>query len=60
MKNIILPYIKNEIITSMKEFEDKGEKVVIVDAPTLIETKLHEEMDYVVLVHVIVQLKFKG
>ena len=49
-ENIILPYIKNEIITNMKEFEDKGEKVVIVDAPTLIETKLYKEMDYVVLV----------
>lgn len=49
-ENIILPYIRNEIITSMKEFEIKGEKIVIVDAPTLIETKLHEEMDYVILV----------
>ncbi len=49
-ENIILPYIKNEIMANIEKLQSKGEKIVIVDAPTLIETKLHEEMDYVVLV----------
>lgn len=49
-ENIILPYIKNEIMTNIEKLQSEGEKIVIVDAPTLIETKLHEEMDYVVLV----------
>lgn len=49
-ENIILPYIKNEIMANIEKLQNKGEKIVIVDAPTLIETKLHEEMDYVVLV----------
>lgn len=50
-ENIILPFIKNEINNQMKTFENNGEKLVIVDAPTLIETKLHEEMDFVILVY---------
>lgn len=50
-ENIILPFIKNEIDNQIKTFENNGEKLVIVDAPTLIETKLHEEMDFVILVY---------
>ncbi len=50
-ENIILPFIKNEINNQIKTFESNGEKLVIVDAPTLIETKLHEEMDFVILVY---------
>ena len=44
-------FIKNEINNQIKTFENNGEKLVIVDAPTLIETKLHEEMDFVILVY---------
>lgn len=50
-ENIILPFIKNEINNQIKTFGNNGEKLVIVDAPTLIETKLHEEMDFVILVY---------
>lgn len=50
-ENIILPFIKSEINNQIKTFENNGEKLVIVDAPTLIETKLHEEMDFVILVY---------
>lgn len=49
-ENIILPYIKSEIMNNIEKLQSEGEKIVIVDAPTLIETKLHEEMDYVILV----------
>lgn len=50
-ENIILPFIKDEINNQMKTFKNNGEKLVIIDAPTLIETKLHEEMDFVILVY---------
>ena len=49
---IILPYIVREIEEELKTLEKKGEKRVIVDAPTLIENDLHKEMDYVILVWV--------
>lgn len=49
---IILPYIVREIEEELKALEKKGEKRVIVDAPTLIENDLHKDMDYVILVWV--------
>ncbi|SHE85596.1 dephospho-CoA kinase [Clostridium fallax] len=51
-ENIIIPYIKKEIFNEFDNFEKAGEKVVILDAPTLIETKLNEDMDYIILVWV--------
>lgn len=51
-ENIIMPYIKKEISSEIDRLEKKGEKIVIVDAPILIETKLNEEMDFVILVSV--------
>lgn len=49
-ENLILPFIKKEIDLQIEDYKNKGEKLVFIDAPTLIETNLHEEMDYVVLV----------
>lgn len=49
-EGIIIPYIKEEIADKFKEYEEKCEKVVFLDAPTLIENNLHLEMDYVILV----------
>ena len=49
-EEIIMPYIKAKIENEIKSYEKKGEKIVIIDAPTLIENNLHEEMDYVILV----------
>lgn len=49
-EGIIMPYIKAEIYKKIDCFEKQGEKMIIIDAPTLIETGLYEEMDYVVLV----------
>lgn len=49
-EGIIIPYIKEEIQNKLEEYEKKGEKVVILDAPTLIENNLHLDMDYVILV----------
>ena len=49
-EEIIIPYIKAEIEAQIDIYKKKRVKVVILDAPTLIENKLHEEMDYVILV----------
>ncbi|NFG25391.1 dephospho-CoA kinase [Clostridium botulinum] len=49
-ESIIMPYIKQEINNALSVYEKKGEKVVIIDAPTLIENNMHKEMDYVILV----------
>lgn len=50
-EKIIMPYIFNEIDMKVKYYENKGCKLVILDAATLIENKLNEDMDYVVLVY---------
>jgi dephospho-CoA kinase len=49
-ESIIMPYIKQAIENNIREYEKKDEKVVIIDAPTLIENNMHTEMDYVILV----------
>ena len=49
-EEIIIPYIKKEIELAFKRYEDKKEEIVILDAPTLIENNLHNEMDYIILV----------
>jgi dephospho-CoA kinase len=41
-----------EIEEELNSLEKKGEKKVIVDAPTLIENDLHKDMVYVILVWV--------
>lgn len=49
-ESIILPYIKKRIFEKIKEYEDQGVDICIIDAPILIETGLHNEMDKVILV----------
>lgn len=49
-EDMIIPYIKEEIFSSFHEYEIKGEKVCVLDAPTLIEQNIHKDMDFVVLV----------
>lgn len=49
-EEIIMPYIKKEVNDAFKRYEDNGEKMVVLDAATLIENKLNEEMDYIMLV----------
>lgn len=50
-ENIIIPYIKKEINEAFDRYAKNGEKVVVLDAPTLIENKMHEDMDYIILVY---------
>ncbi len=51
-EDIIMPFIKNTLFEEIQFYEDDKEKVVIIDAPTLIENGLHEKMDYNILVWV--------
>lgn len=47
---IIMPYIKERINLLFDEHKNTGVSVVILDAPTLIENNMQEEMDYNILV----------
>lgn len=49
-EGIIMPYIFSGIEEEMKKYEKENEKVVILDAPTLIENNMHKDMDIVLLV----------
>ncbi|WP_238906206.1 MULTISPECIES: dephospho-CoA kinase [unclassified Clostridium] len=49
-EDLIMPYIIKEIDEAFKKLEDKKAKIVILDAPTLIENNLHEVMDLVIVV----------
>lgn len=49
-ENIIMPYIKKEIQEKFNELENQGEKLAILDGATIIENKMNEEMDMIVLV----------
>ncbi|ATD55447.1 dephospho-CoA kinase [Clostridium chauvoei] len=51
-EEIIIPYIKKEILETIDRYEKNGVDIVILDAPTLIENDLHNNMDFVVLVWV--------
>ncbi|SHJ84672.1 dephospho-CoA kinase [Clostridium amylolyticum] len=48
----IMPYIKQDIFNEIKKYNDANTALVIIDAPTLIENNIHDEMDYVILVWV--------
>lgn len=50
-ESIIMPYIKQTIEENIKAYEKKGEKIVIIDAPTLIENNMHVDMDYIILIY---------
>ncbi|WP_160673383.1 dephospho-CoA kinase [Clostridium sp. C8-1-8] len=49
-ENIIMPYIIKEINEQFEAYNKKGVGIVILDAPTLIENNMNEDMDFVILV----------
>ena len=51
-EDIIIPYIKDEIFKEIEKYEKAGEKLIVLDAPTLIENDLHLNMDYIIVVWV--------
>ena len=52
LEDITLPYIIKEVFKRLEAFEKVGEKLCIVDAPTLIEVGLHKLMDLNIVVWV--------
>jgi len=59
LENIIIPYIKKEIFDKIEKYVKAGEKLCIVDAPTLIETNLHKYMDEVIVIVVNEEIQIK-
>ena len=51
-EEIIIPYIKKEIFNEIDKLEKSGEKMIFLDAPTLIENNLQENMDFIIVVWV--------
>jgi dephospho-CoA kinase len=51
-ENIIIPFIKREILNNMNKLEKDNEKICIVDGATLIENQFHKNLDLVLLVWV--------
>ena len=49
---IIMPYIKKEIYEALNKEKKLNKKLVILDAPTLVENNLQDEMDYIIVVWV--------
>lgn len=49
-EGILMPYIIKDIFNEINEYDNMGEKLCILDAPTLIENNLHEEMDFVIVI----------
>ena len=52
LEDIMIPPIKEEIFNRFELLKKRGLKVCILDAPTLIEHRLHESMDMNILVWV--------
>lgn len=52
LEAITLPYIVKEIFIRLQQYNDKDEKICVVDAPTLIEVGLYKAMDLNVVVWV--------
>ncbi len=59
LENIIIPYIKKEIFDKIEKYVKAGEKLCIVDAPTLIENNLHKYMDEVIVIVVNEKIQIK-
>lgn len=51
-ESIIMPYIKKEIYEALNKEKKLKKKLVILDAPTLVENNLQDEMDYIIVVWV--------
>ncbi|MEG0307133.1 MAG: dephospho-CoA kinase [Clostridium sp.] len=49
-EEILMPYIKDDIFNEVCEYDDVGEDICIIDAPTLIENNLHTSMDVIIVV----------
>lgn len=59
LENILIPYIKKEIFNRIEGYNEVGESICVVDAPTLIEHSIHKEMDFNILVWIDRELQIK-
>jgi dephospho-CoA kinase len=59
LEEITLPYIISEILKRVHQYNKDGAKICVVDAPTLIEVKLHKNMDLNLLVWVDLETQIK-
>lgn len=59
LENILIPYIKKEIFNRIEVYNEVGESICVVDAPTLIEHSIHKEMDFNILVWIDRELQIK-
>ncbi|WP_300380768.1 dephospho-CoA kinase [Clostridium sp.] len=51
-EEIVMPYIEKEIFSEINKMEKLGEKLIVLDAPTLIENNLQDDMDFIIVVWV--------
>ncbi|MHC6180650.1 dephospho-CoA kinase [Clostridium sp. JNZ X4-2] len=51
-ENIIMPFIKREILDSIDKLEKNNERICIVDGATLIENRFYKYLDLILLVWV--------
>jgi len=59
LEKIIIPYIKREILKRVDDRKAFGDRIIIVDAPTLYENNLDKCMDKVILVYLDEKLQLK-
>lgn len=52
LEDLMIPFIKKEIFNRLEQYNKKGERFCVVDAPTLIEHRINEYMDVNILVWV--------
>lgn len=56
-EGILMPYIFKDIFQEIDEYDNMGEDICILDAPTLIENSLHEAMDCVIVIVIMQELQ---
>lgn len=59
LEKIVIPYIKQEIKKRANDRMALGDRIIIVDAPTLFENDLDKDMDRVILVYLDENLQLK-
>ena len=52
LEDIMIPFIKKQIYSRVEQYNKEGEKFCVIDAPTLIEHSINEDMDVNILVWV--------
>lgn len=59
LENIIIPYVKKEIFQRIDKYNELGEEICVIDAPTLIEHSIHKDMNFNILVWVDINTQIK-